>query len=185
MRPRIIDYVKADLINASPTDVPGMTDSIGAPGMAAIAGQPVYDRVFIALGSNLGDRHEYLRRAREALARGSFTELTRTSTMLDNPPLYLEEQPDFLNQVLEIATTLEPHDLLTYCKSLERSLGRTPSVPNGPREIDIDLLAFQDRRLASRDLTLPHPGVFERSYIRELLAELDETPESITRSVAR
>ncbi len=133
---------------------------------------------YLALGSNLGDRANYLNRARAALAAHGLR-IVRDSGDLDNAPILVEDQPRFLNAILEIETTLSAHELLALCKDTERALGRTSTVRYGPRQIDIDILTLGDLKVTSPELTLPHPGLLNRDYLRELAARLNLTPESI------
>ncbi len=134
---------------------------------------------YVGLGSNLGDRADYLRRARVDLSAHPSIELEATSPELDNPPLLFEEQGRFLNQVARIRTGLGPRELLAFLKEVEGRLGRTKTFPNGPREIDLDILAFENTVLQTPELTLPHPGLLTRPFLRTLLADLGRTPEEL------
>lgn len=142
-------------------------------------------RVFLGLGSNIGDRALMLRAAREAIAADPDCAILRASGELNNAALLYEDQADFLNQILEIETGLGPHDLLARMKALEVRLGRTRNFRYGPREIDIDLLSYDGRVLEDATLTLPHPGLQDRPYLAQLLAELNESPESLGIESAR
>ncbi len=142
-------------------------------------------RVFLGLGSNIGDRAGMLRAARDALAADPDCAILRASGELNNAALLFENQADFLNQILEIETDLAPQDLLTRMKTLEVRLGRTRNFRYGPREIDIDLLSYDGLVLESAELTLPHPGLKDRPYLTQLLAELKESPESLGLQSAR
>jgi len=135
-------------------------------------------RVYIALGSNLGNREGMLDRARGALL--SCCNILRDSENLENPAILHEDQPDFLNAVLEAETDLTPAELLSRVKQIEQMLGRTARFRNGPREIDIDILSMEDVRLHTEELTLPHPGL-DRPYIAVLLARLSLSPEDLKR----
>jgi 2-amino-4-hydroxy-6-hydroxymethyldihydropteridine diphosphokinase len=142
-------------------------------------------RVFLGLGSNLGDRAGRLRAARDAIAADPDCAVLRASGELNNAALLYETQPDFLNQILEIETSLTPHVLLARMKALEVRLGRTQNFRYGPREIDIDLLSYNGLVLDDAALTLPHPGLKDRPYLAQLLAELNESPESLGIESAR
>lgn len=117
--------------------------------------------------------------AREKLEANGDIEILRSSGELENPAILHTDQPDFLNQILEVRTRLEPFALLARLKAIESELGRRRRFRYGPREIDLDILSYDRRRIRSETLTLPHPGLKDRDFLRRLLAELDETPESI------
>jgi len=128
-------------------------------------------RAWLALGSNLGDRAGYLASARAALEREGIQILT-ASTVLETEPVGVTEQPAFLNQVLEVETQLQPRSLLDTVKRLERDLGRSPGPRWGPREIDIDILRYQGLQVDEPGLTIPHPEIGHRPFLRRLLAEI-------------
>lgn len=133
-------------------------------------------RVYIALGSNLGDRTAMLDRARGALLASCL--ILRDSGNLENAAILNEDQPDFLNAVLELETDLEPPALLKFAKQIETALGRQSRQRYGPREIDVDLLAMEGIRLETPELTLPHPGL-NRPYLATLLQRLSLTPADL------
>ncbi len=126
--------------------------------------------VFLALGTNLGDRLENLHRAIEALA--PTVKILARSPIYETPPWGVTDQPAFLNMALRGETLLPPTALLHFLKSLERQLGRIPSVRYGPRLIDLDILFYDDLVLDSDELTIPHPRVHERAFVLVPLADL-------------
>jgi 2-amino-4-hydroxy-6-hydroxymethyldihydropteridine diphosphokinase len=136
-------------------------------------------RVFVGLGSNLGDREGMLRRAVEAVSELPETEVSRVSTLRDTEPVGIVDQPRFLNGVVEIETELSPRELLEGLLAIERSLGRVRSgvPPGGPRTIDLDLLLYGDVRIAEPGLEVPHPRLHERRFVLEPLAEVDPALE--------
>lgn len=136
-------------------------------------------RIFLSLGSNVGDRAAQLGRARQALADESRIQILRETSILENPALLHEDQPDFLNQIVEVSAALAPLELLDFLQATERRLGRIRRFRYGPREIDLDILALADLQWNDARLTLPHPGLRDRPYLRQLLAELGESPESL------
>ena len=146
--------------------------------------------VWLALGSNLGDREGYLRGAIEGLQRAGLR-LLRQSRVAETEPVGIRDQPRFLNQVVEATTTMEPRDLLTAIKSLERELGRTPGARWGPRAIDIDILLYGRRIVDEDGLRIPHPELTNRPFLLELLAEVDPqllepvSGETMSRLLAR
>jgi 2-amino-4-hydroxy-6-hydroxymethyldihydropteridine diphosphokinase len=127
--------------------------------------------VYLALGSNLGDRRANLDRAVELLGQAGLR-LLRRSSIFDTEPRYLADQPRFLNQVIECETTLFPRQLLAITRGIERTMGRKPSAPNGPRLIDIDILLFAKSVVNLPGLAIPHPRMAERRFVLEPLSEL-------------
>jgi 2-amino-4-hydroxy-6-hydroxymethyldihydropteridine diphosphokinase len=129
-------------------------------------------RVWLALGSNLGDRVGYLRAAREALPEAGIT-LLRASRVAETEPVGVLDQPSFLNQVVEGETSLEPRPLLEAVKTIEQQLGRTAHQRWGPREIDIDILRYDGRTVDEPGLHIPHAELQNRPFLLELLEELE------------
>ena len=129
-------------------------------------------RVFVSLGSNLGDRALTLAEAREALTALPGTAVIAASGLYSTAPQDLEGQPEFLNQVLCLETALEPRDLLTECQRIEREHGRTRELRFGPRTLDIDILLFQGVESQDPELTLPHPRMALRAFVLVPLAEI-------------
>jgi 2-amino-4-hydroxy-6-hydroxymethyldihydropteridine diphosphokinase len=126
--------------------------------------------VFIALGSNLGDRLSNLRTAVASLAPGVETEIC--SAVYETPPWGLSDQPEFLNQVIRARTELEPLALLDHLKQVETRVGRRPTYRYGPREIDLDILIYDDCILETESLEIPHPRLPERAFVLVPLAEI-------------
>ena len=126
--------------------------------------------IFLALGSNLGDRMDNLRAAVRLMPPK--VQITSTSRIYETPPWGYLEQPPFLNQVVRGITTLEPEALLKYIKQLEIKMGRQPTVRYGPRLIDIDILFYDDLIRENRNLTVPHPRLHERAFVLVPLADL-------------
>ena len=131
--------------------------------------------VYLALGSNLGNRLENLKEAVAALSPQ--LEVKAKSHIYETPPWGYEDQPLFLNQVLKAQTYLEPEPLLKHLKRLEIALGRKPSFRNGPRLIDIDILLYDNLVLNTPALTIPHPHMHERGFV--LLPMMDIAPDLI------
>ncbi len=129
-------------------------------------------RVWLALGSNLGDRARYLEAAREALPEVG-VKLVRASRVAETQPVGIRDQPQFLNQVLEVETSFEPRPLLDALKQIERQLGRTARQRWGPREIDIDILRYDGRTVDEPGLQIPHPELQNRAFLLELLEDID------------
>ena len=128
-------------------------------------------RVWLALGSNLGDRAGYLAAARAGLSAAGVT-VVRESQVRETAPVGVTDQPRFLNQVLEVETSLEPRPLLETVKRIEDQVGRIQRRRWGPREIDIDILRYDGRRVDEAGLHIPHPELSNRPFLLELLQEL-------------
>jgi 2-amino-4-hydroxy-6-hydroxymethyldihydropteridine diphosphokinase len=127
--------------------------------------------IYLALGSNLGDRMGNLKLAVERLSQK--ITIRKVSSVYETEPVYYKEQPLYLNAVLSAVTELEPSDLLRFVKGVERDLGRQPSFRNAPRLIDIDILFYGDRVVQTEELTIPHPGIAERAFVLAPLAEIE------------
>jgi 2-amino-4-hydroxy-6-hydroxymethyldihydropteridine diphosphokinase len=136
-------------------------------------------RAFVGIGSNLGDRAAMLERAVEAIGALPATTVAGVSTFRETEPVGIVDQPRFLNGAVAIETALEPEALLAALLGVERALGRDrQGVPRGgPRTVDLDLLLYEDRRIARSELELPHPRLHERRFVLEPLADLDPALE--------
>jgi 2-amino-4-hydroxy-6-hydroxymethyldihydropteridine diphosphokinase len=126
--------------------------------------------VYLALGTNLGDRIGNLHAAVEALSPE--VEPLVLSTIYETTPWGYANQPTFLNQVLKAKTTLVPFALLAYFKNIEFTLGRKPNFRYGPRLIDLDILLYNNLVLDTEELTIPHPRIAERAFVLVPLAEI-------------
>jgi quinolinate synthase len=129
-------------------------------------------RVFVALGSNLGDRSGYLRRGREALAALPVTRLVAVSRLYQTAPQDLEDQPAFLNQVVCLETGLEPRELLSGLQTTEIEAGRERHERFGPRTLDLDILLVEDYHSDDPELTVPHPRLWQRAFALAPLADV-------------
>jgi 2-amino-4-hydroxy-6-hydroxymethyldihydropteridine diphosphokinase len=127
--------------------------------------------VYIGLGSNLGNRAENLRGARERIET-SGVRIRRASSIYETEPREMLDQPWFLNQVIEAETTLFPRQLLARLLRIEREMGRVRTAPHGPRTIDLDILLFGNAVVHAAGLEIPHPRMAERRFVLEPLAEL-------------
>lgn len=127
-------------------------------------------RAFVSLGANLGDRARALGEARARLMATKGIRLVSMSAVVETRPVDVIDQPDFLNQVLGLDTTLGPRGLLEVCLAIERALGRdrTTGPPRGPRTIDLDVLLFGGQTVEEGELTIPHPRLTERPFFLEL-----------------
>lgn len=129
-------------------------------------------RAFLSLGSNVGDRPAKLRRALDLLSSTPGITLMRVAGVYETEPVGVRDQPYFLNTVVEISTELEPGALLAAVKKVEKQIGRTPTYRWGPREIDVDLLQYDQVPLDTEELTLPHLRMKERLFVLLPLREL-------------
>ena len=128
-------------------------------------------RIYLSLGSNLGDRQRNLRQAVDRLASNDMRVL-HLSRVYETEPVGYKDQAWFLNQVVEAETALFPMQLLTRIGRVERELGRVRTVPNGPRTIDIDILFYGAAIVNTVRLEIPHPRMAERRFVLAPLAEL-------------
>ena len=136
------------------------------------------ERVFIGLGTNLGDDLERnLRNALAAIGTLPGTEVVRVSSFLSTEPWGATDQPRFLNAVAEIRTQLEPLPLLQALKQLESELGRVPTYRWGPRAIDFDIILYGERVVDIPGLRIPHPRYREREFVMAPLREI--APEKV------
>ena len=132
------------------------------------------NRVYLSLGSNLGDRAANLRRALRTLGEAG-ARIRRVSSFYKTEPVDFRPQPWFVNCVAEVDTELTPLRLLKTIKSIERAMGRRPGRPKGARPIDIDILLYDNVVARSPALTIPHQRLAERRFVLVPLRELAPT----------
>ncbi len=129
--------------------------------------------VYLALGSNLGERLENLNQAMQYLAEQ--VSISTHSEIYETPPWGVVDQPRFLNQVVKGKTSLTPHRLLDFIKSIEKKMGRVDTYRYGPRKIDIDILLYGRRIVDTHRLLVPHPHMHERAFVLVPLADIAPT----------
>lgn len=129
-------------------------------------------RAYIGLGSNVGDREVFLGKAIEMLGDSKRVKVLRRAGFYETEPVGREDQSWFINTVAEIETSLPPHELLAHTQSIESKLGRRQREHWGPREIDLDILLYENRVLDTPTLTLPHPQLHQRRFVLAPLCEL-------------
>ncbi len=134
-------------------------------------------RAFIGLGGNLDSPRPRLLAAFDAIAALPGVLLIARSSLYASSPVGLIDQPDFINAVALVETTLPPQTLLDALLSIERDAGRVRLTRFGPRTLDIDILLYDDRVLDEPSLTLPHPRMHERAFVLKPLVEI--APEVI------
>ena len=137
-----------------------------------------HERVYVALGSNVGDRAAHLAYARDRLATLPGTRVVAASRVEETAPIGPVPQGAFLNQMLLLETTLEPAELLGHLHAIESERGRVrrAAVRWGPRTLDLDIVRFGDRVMRDPALVIPHPELPNRAFWQHELAELDATP---------
>jgi 2-amino-4-hydroxy-6-hydroxymethyldihydropteridine diphosphokinase len=128
--------------------------------------------VYLGLGSNLGDREASINKALVELVRSGDCKLSAVSSLYSTKPVGVKEQPQFLNIAVEIITDLEPKQLLKRLREVERKLGREKTFKWGPRVIDIDILLYDELRVAEDNLEIPHPEMHRRGFVLTPLAEI-------------
>lgn len=131
------------------------------------------ERVYIALGSNQGDRLGYLARAREALTKFPLTNLLAVSAIEETPAVGPEGQGPYLNQMVLLDTTLDPGRFLKLLHKVEDENGRLRDERWGPRTLDLDIVRFGTRRLRDPDLRIPHAELPNRDWWQREIEELD------------
>ena len=131
------------------------------------------EKIWLGIGSNLGDSEEYIRKALSLI--DSFVQSALMSGLWISKARYYRDQPDFYNAVISGQTSISPQELLKEINRVEAALGRDRSavLPKGPRTIDIDILLFGDRVIVEDNLVIPHPGMRERKFVLLPLLELD------------
>jgi 2-amino-4-hydroxy-6-hydroxymethyldihydropteridine diphosphokinase len=130
--------------------------------------------VYVALGSNIGDREAHLAHARARLAALPGTRLLAASLVEETAPLGPVAQDPYLNQMVLLETDLTPAEILQHLHAIEGERGRTRSVRWGPRTLDLDIVRFGDRRIHDPALTIPHPELERRDFWQREIAELDQ-----------
>ena len=129
-------------------------------------------RVYLALGSNLGNREAALALARERLAVLPGVQLRAVSSIESTAPLGGLDQPTYLNQMLVLDTTLAPEELLAVCQRIETEAGRVRTASWAPRTLDLDIVRYGTVQVNLPGLVLPHPGLPGREFWRRELDEL-------------
>ena len=127
--------------------------------------------VYLSLGSNLGDLLSYIEKA-VALLKTTGVAVQRLSSVIETDPVGGPQQGKYLNAVLKAKTDLSAEDLHALTQSIECKMGRVRKILNGPRVIDIDILLYDDVKLITRKLIIPHPRMCERNFVMNPLKEI-------------
>jgi len=128
--------------------------------------------VYLGLGSNIGDREEYIEQAIFLLEKYASLQVLRHSSNYETEPEGGASQPPFINAVVAIKTKLDPYKLLDVCHEIEAALGRERELEKGPRTIDIDILFYGDEVISDDKLQIPHPLMHERLFVLRPLNEI-------------
>lgn len=129
--------------------------------------------IYLSLGSNMGERKEYMSFAVKSLAEQPGMQFLRKSSLYLTAPWGKPDQDDFYNAVVELQTTSLPWELLSQCQQVEQEAGRERKVHWGPRVLDIDILWYGGQHISTGDLSVPHPYLAERLFVMRPLAELE------------
>ena len=132
-------------------------------------------RVFLSIGSNLGNRLEFLQRGVDMLGAIEGVSIAAVSSVYETEPVGNKNQPPYLNAALELRCSLAPDELVAQLKAAERTIGRSSSERWGPREIDLDLVYYADVVTVAPGLAVPHPEAERRKFVLVPIAELSPT----------
>jgi len=127
---------------------------------------------YIGLGSNLDDRFSYLQKAVEFIEQSSLCRIVKISSVYETKPYGIKDQGNFLNGVLAIETEFELHPLLDFLKGIEQQLGRRKREKWDCREIDLDILFYDNLVFSDERVTVPHPYIAERDFVLVPLCEI-------------
>jgi 2-amino-4-hydroxy-6-hydroxymethyldihydropteridine diphosphokinase len=127
---------------------------------------------YLGLGSNLGNRIKNLEIVILALSKQSDIQVTASSSFYETEPVGYKEQKWFINQVVQIETSLSPMDLLEVTQKMEKRFGRKRTIRWGPRTVDIDILLYSDVIMKNSSLNIPHPHLTKRRFVLAPLAEI-------------
>lgn len=128
---------------------------------------------YISLGSNIGNRLEFLQEAVGLLKETQQIDVLKVSSVYETAPVGYVDQAAFLNIVVELKTLFTPHELLVKCNEIEDLLGRKRIVRWGPRTVDLDILLYNEENMKTEDLIIPHPRMAERGFVLVPLLELN------------
>ncbi|KAG5439105.1 hypothetical protein PCANB_001404 [Pneumocystis canis] len=132
------------------------------------------DAIYIALGSNLGNKAKFIFDAIEKMSMRGIKVL-KTSMLYESEPMYFENQPIFYNAVCKVETSLDPHQLLAELQIIEKELGRVKTIDKGPRCIDLDIVFFGRKIINSKSLIVPHPRVLERPFVLKPISDISSS----------
>jgi len=128
--------------------------------------------IYLAIGSNLGNRKNYIEKAKFKLSQNKVF-ILKSSNFYESLSWPNPKYPKFLNIVIKVSTNYSPLNLINKCHEIERSLGRNKNIRNAPRTCDIDIIDF-NRKIVSKNITLPHPRMHKRNFVLFPLFEIDK-----------
>jgi 2-amino-4-hydroxy-6-hydroxymethyldihydropteridine diphosphokinase len=133
------------------------------------------NKAYLSLGSNIGNRNEFLERAIEELVEIKEIKVTALSSIYETDPVGYTDQAPFLNMAVELETSLTTNDLLDACLKIESKLGRKREIKWGPRTLDLDILLYNNENIEADNLIIPHPRMHERAFVLIPLLEINRT----------
>ncbi|MCM3612670.1 2-amino-4-hydroxy-6-hydroxymethyldihydropteridine diphosphokinase [Planococcus sp. MERTA32b] len=137
------------------------------------------NKSYLSLGSNMGDRVGMLRQAVRLLKEHPAIEIMNISSLYETDPVGFTEQDAFMNMVVYLQTDLTAFELLEVCQEIERTLDRKREIRWGPRTIDLDILLYNQDRIETENLVVPHPRMYERAFVLVPLLEIDPEQDFI------
>lgn len=137
------------------------------------------NKSYLSLGSNMGDRVGMLREGVRLLKEHPTVDVVKISSLYETDPIGFTEQDAFLNMVVYLQTDLSAFELLEVCQDIERKLDRKREIRWGPRTIDLDILLYNQDKLETENLIIPHPRMHERAFVLVPLLELDPDQDFI------
>ena len=129
--------------------------------------------VYLGLGSNQSDPINQIKNATELIEKIETSKITKKSSLYESLPVGYLDQPNFINQVISLETSLSPAELFERFQQIEFQLKRVKKIINGPRTIDIDILLFNQEIILTKDLTIPHPRMLDRAFVMIPLLEIE------------
>jgi len=150
----------------------GRRKAAGKKAKKARKGRKGVATVFLGLGSNVGDREEYIEQAIFLLDKNPNLQMVKHSSNYETEPEGGGSQPPFINAVVQAKCTLSPHKLLELCQEIEATLGREREIEWGPRTIDIDILLYEGEIISDDKLQIPHPLMHERMFVLKPMREI-------------
>lgn len=131
-----------------------------------------WHKAYLSLGSNMSDREKSIREALYYMENNEAVRIIKESKIIETEPYGMTQQDKFLNMAIEVDTLMDPMELLTYCKNLERMAGRIKTEHWGPRPLDIDIIFYDDIIMDTEKLTIPHPDMHNRQFVLDPLMEI-------------
>lgn len=163
----LLEAVQVKVIKPDPP-IPGHYNSVAVE----IYREKNMNKAYVALGTNIEPRDEYLTDALRLLAKHQAIVIGKKSSIYETAPVGYTNQADFLNMVIEIDTSLSSIELLDFCQSIEKQLGRKRDIRFGPRTIDLDILLYNQENSNVDRLIIPHPRMHERAFVLIPLREI-------------